>query len=244
MKNFILIFSVVILSANSVNAQWWSNSTKVTGNKDVKQQTRTVDNYDRVAVTGMMDVQLVAGKEGKIDLEAESNLLEYLETEVSNGQLKISVRKGVNLEPSRNYPIKITVPFEDLDAVTLTGSGHIKNSDVIRAENFKLTVTGSGNMNLNLEVEDLEGTVTGSGDVKLKGRARTLDCTVTGSGDFLAYDLKTEMVKASVTGSGDIEVSVESELAARISGSGDIKYRGNPDKQNFKTSGSGSVSKS
>jgi hypothetical protein len=40
-----------------------------------------------------------------------------------------------------------------------------------------------------------------------------------------------------------MEVSVENELNAKISGSGDIKYRGNPDKQNFKTSGSGSVSK-
>lgn len=243
MKNLIFIFSVVLLSANSANAQWWNNSQKVTGNKDVQQQTRTVNSYDRVAVTGMMEVQLIAGKEGRIDLEAESNLMEYIETEVSNGQLKIAVQKGYNLEPSRNYPIKITVPFEDLDAVTLTGSGHIKNSDLIRARSFKVTVTGSGNMNLNLDVEELEGTVTGSGDVKLRGRAQTLNCTVTGSGDFLAYDLQTEKVKASVTGSGDIEVSVENELAARVSGSGDIKYKGNPDKQNFKTSGSGSVSK-
>lgn len=243
MKKLILLFSLLLISVTSVQAQWWNSAKKVTGNKEVVNQARTVPNYDRIAVTGMMDVQLVGGKEGKIDLEGESNLLEHIETEVSNGTLKISVEKGINLQPSRNYPIKIVVPFEDLDAVTLTGSGHIRGSDVISARNFKVTVTGSGNMNLNLDVEELKGTITGSGDVKLKGKARHLDCTVTGSGDFLAYDLRTQTTNASVTGSGDIEVSVENDLQARVSGSGDIRYKGNPEKQNFKTSGSGSVSK-
>ncbi|MCM4161202.1 DUF2807 domain-containing protein [Antarcticibacterium flavum] len=242
MRKLVFLFSL-LLSITSAQAQWWNSSKKITGNKEVVNQSRTVQDYDRINVTGMMDVQLVAGKEGKIDLEGESNLLEYIETEVSGGTLKISVEKGINLQPSRNYPIKIVVPFEDLDAVTLTGSGHIRGSDVISARSFKVSVTGSGNMNLDLDVEDLKGTVTGSGDVKLKGKARHLDCTVTGSGDFLAYDLRTQTTNASVTGSGDIEISVEDELQAKVSGSGDIRYKGNPQKQNFKTSGSGTVAK-
>ncbi|HSI70550.1 MAG TPA: head GIN domain-containing protein [Gillisia sp.] len=243
MKKSILLFAILIISVTSAQAQWWNSSKKVTGNKEVVNQSRTVDNYDRITVTGMMDVQLVSGKEGKIDLEGESNLLEHIETEVSGGTLKISVEKGINLQPTRNYPIKIVVPFEDLDAVSLTGSGHIRGNDVIRAREFKVSVTGSGNMNLNLEVEELKGSVTGSGDVKLRGKARHLDCTVTGSGDFMAYDLRTQTTNASVTGSGDIEISVEDELEAKVSGSGDIRYKGDPKKQNFKTSGSGSVSK-
>lgn len=243
MKKIVLVFSLLLLSITSAQAQWWNSSKKITGNKEVVNQSRTVPDYDRINVTGMMDVQLVAGKEGKIDLEGESNLLEYIETEVSGGTLKISVEKGINLQPSRNYPIKIVVPFEDLDGVALTGSGHIRGNEVISAGNFKVSVTGSGNMNLNLDVEELKGTVTGSGDVKLNGKARHLDCTVTGSGDFLAYDLRTQTTNATVTGSGDIEVSVENELQARVSGSGDIRYKGNPEKQNFKTTGSGSVAK-
>lgn len=243
MRKLVLAFSLLLISITSAQAQWWNSSKKITGNKEVVSQSRSVPGYDRINVTGMMDVQLVAGKEGKIDLEGESNLLEYIETEVSGGTLKISVERGVNLQPSRNYPIKIVVPFEDLDAVTLTGSGHIRGNDVIKARDFKVSVTGSGNMNLNLDVEELKGTVTGSGDVKLKGNARHLDCTVTGSGDFLAYDLRTQTTNATVTGSGDIEVSVENDLQARVSGSGDIRYKGNPEKQNFKTSGSGTVAK-
>lgn len=188
-----------------------------------------------------MEVELVAGTEGRIELQAESNLMEYLETEVSGGHLKISVKRGVNLRPTA--PIRIIVPFKDLDAVTLTGSGGLRSRDVISAREFKVSVTGSGNMNLNVKTQNLKGSVTGSGDIQLNGTAENFECSVTGSGDFLAYDLKAESVEASVTGSGDVEVSVKDELHARVSGSGDVTYRGNPEKQNFKTSGSGSVSK-
>lgn len=243
MKKIILSAIVLLFTATTVNAQWWNSSEKITGNKEVVKQTRTVSNYDRISVTGMMEVQLLAGKEGKIDLEAESNLMEYIETEVSSGHLKISVKKGVNLQPSKNYPIKLVVPFEDLDALTLTGSGHIRNSDVIKSRDFKVNVTGSGNMNLHLVSETLSGSLTGSGDIKLRGNTREFKCTVTGSGDFLAYDLKADKVDANVTGSGDIQINVVNELNARVSGSGDINYKGNPEKQNFRTSGSGSISK-
>ncbi|MBK5193674.1 MAG: DUF2807 domain-containing protein [Flavobacteriaceae bacterium] len=243
MKNAILFFSILLFSANTLNAQWWSNSKKVAGNKEVTNQTRSVGNYDQISVTGMMEVQLIAGSEGKIDIEAEGNLMEFIETEVTNGHLRISIQKGVAIDPSKNYPIRIVVPFETLGALTLTGSGHISNSDAIRARDFKINVTGSGNMNLNLITENLESTITGSGDLKLKGTSREFKCKITGSGDVFAYDLKAVKVDASVTGSGDMEVSVENELEAKVSGSGDIKYRGNPDKQNFKTSGSGTVSK-
>jgi len=242
MKNAILFLSILLFSANTANAQWWSTSKKITGNKEVTNQTRSVINFDQISVTGMMEVQLIQGSEGKIDIEAESNLMEFIETEVNNGHLRISIQKGINIEPSKNYPIRIVVPFETLGALTLTGSGHIRNSEVIKARDFKINVTGSGNMNLNLLTENLESIITGSGDLKLKGTTREFKCKVTGSGDVFAYDLKAVKVDASITGSGDVEVSVENELDAKISGSGDIKYRGNPDKQNFKTSGSGTVS--
>tara|TARA_B100001059_G_C17694661_1_gene506843 strand:+ start:617 stop:748 length:132 start_codon:yes stop_codon:yes gene_type:complete len=41
---------------------------------------------------------LKKGEEGKISIEGEENLLEYIVTEVSRGILKIQVEKGINLK--------------------------------------------------------------------------------------------------------------------------------------------------
>ena len=111
-----------------------------------------------------------------------------------------------------------TSNFRDLEEVSLTGSGDIKGNDVIKAESFETSLTGSGNMNLNLNVRNLEGSITGSGDMDLKGSADKFICKVTGSGDFNAGDLKANEVEAVVSGSGDIEVTALSELTARVSG--------------------------
>ena len=52
----------------------------------------------------------------------------------------------------------------------------------------------------------------------------------------------TNDLTVKVAGSGDIEVVSNKSLYARVSGSGDIEYKGNPDKEDTKVSGSGTIS--
>ncbi len=239
MKKSILFLAAFLLALTSANAQWWK-SEKVKGNGEMVTKNRSTGSYEGVQLVGSMDVVLVAGSEGNIKVEAESNLQEYIVTEVKGGTLKISTKEGVNLRPSKD--IKITVPFESIEEVSLTGSGDVWNEDVIKSKQFQMSVTGSGDIKLNLDVDQLEGRITGSGDITLKGKARNFDCRITGSGDFKAFDLKSENVETRISGSGDVQVYATKSLEATISGSGDVKYKGNPEKQDFKTSGSGSVS--
>ena len=238
MKKSFLLVAVCIMFLQSAFAQWCNE--KIRGNGDMVTKTRSVGDYDGIRLVGSMNVELVSGSEGKITVNAESNLQEYIVTEVKNGMLKISTEKGYNLSPKND--ILITVPVESISEISVTGSGDIWNKDKLKASEMKVQVTGSGDLVLDLEVEDLEGTVTGSGDIELKGRSQNFECTVTGSGDFNAYGLQAENVEARVSGSGDIMVYAARSLKASVSGSGDITYKGNPEKQDFKTHGSGSVS--
>ena len=111
-------------------------SKNVEGNGQMTTATRTTTGYDKVDLTGAMDVELVKGTEGRLRIEAEENLIPHITTEVKNGELVISVEKGFNLQPSRNNPIKVTVPFESLDGVYLTGSGDIYTSDMIKSASY------------------------------------------------------------------------------------------------------------
>lgn len=239
MKKSFLILAASLLAITTINAQSW-NKERVKGNGEMVTKNRSTGSYEGVQLVGSMDVVLVAGSEGNLQVEAESNLQEYIVTEVKNGTLKISTKENVNLRPTKD--IKITVPIESIDHVSLTGSGDIWSTDVIKGKEFKVSVTGSGDMKLNLDVQDLEGKITGSGDISLEGKAKDFDCKITGSGDFKAYELKAENVEARVSGSGDVQVYASKSLDATVAGSGDITYKGNPEKQDFKTSGSGSVS--
>ncbi|TRO63285.1 head GIN domain-containing protein [Christiangramia sabulilitoris] len=239
MKNFFFLISICLLSVSCINAQW-GNGERVKGNGEMSTDIRTTDSYDEIKLVGSMNVQLVAGNEGKIKVEAESNLQEFIITEVKGGSLKIYTAEGYNLSPREE--ILITVPFKDLNAISVTGSGDIWTRDKITGSDLQVQVTGSGNMKLELDVNQLDGKITGSGDIQLKGNSNKFECTVTGSGDFDAYDLQAEDVDAKVSGSGDIMIYAKNSLKASVFGSGDIVYKGDPEKQDFNSSGSGGVS--
>jgi hypothetical protein len=243
MKTFLTTLFLGLFCITTTQAQWWKGTKKVDGNGNMVTKTRTVSDYNSVALTGSMDVVLVKGQEGNLKVEAEENLQQHIITEVSGGRLNIKVEKGYSLNPSRNQDIIITVPFTDIEEVSLTGSGDIRSTDVIRAENFAIDITGSGDVKLPLEARNTSANITGSGDIDLSGSSTDFDCKVTGSGDISAFDFQCENVKAMVTGSGDIQVHASESLRASTPGSGDIEYRGNPKKEDFRTMGSGSISK-
>ncbi len=233
--------SFIVLVSSQIHAQWWGNSTK--GNGEVKKETREVGEYDGVSVAGFFEVTLTAGTEGKIVIEGESNLLNYIETEVEKGILKIRVEKNQNLKTSWGNDIKITVPFRNIELVSLSGSGEILTTDVIKSKDFEVAVSGSGDVTLIVESNFTKSKVTGSGDLILKGNTGDHESIVTGSGDIDAARFRANNVDAKVTGSGDIKIYCSKRLKARVTGSGGIEYLGNPDKQETKVSGSGDITK-
>ena len=213
---------------------------KVKGNGKTINKTRNVGSFDGVGVSGSFDVILVAGNEGKLDLSVEENLEQYLITEVKDGNLKIKWKKGVNIRTTRSTII--TVHFKNISSLAMSGSGDITSKDRIKGKSLDMAVAGSGDIKLEMDVQTAKSAISGSGDIELSGRAIEFEAAVSGSGDIEAYDLKTEKSELKIAGSGSIGISVEKEIVARVSGSGDIKYKGTPRIEDIKVSGSGSVS--
>lgn len=238
MKKSVLV-ALVLCTTLGLQAQW---GKKIKGNGNFTTVERSVGEYDHVAMAGWFDMDIVAGKEGKITLEGESNLLEYIKTEVKDGKLVVKVKKGVNLKPSDwNKGIQITVPVQEIGGVTMSGSGDIVGRTTLKTDDFTTTMSGSGDITLDVDADEVKATLAGSGDINLSGNTKDFTATISGSGDIKAYELKAAYVTAQVSGSADIRVYASEMLTARVSGSGDVRYKGNPTKVDSKVSGSGDV---
>lgn len=235
-----LLVLTFVLAITTTHAQFWGSKT-IKGNGNVTTISRTTSDYEGVRCAGSLDFKLVEGTEGKITITGESNLLEYIITEVKNGSLIVKIEDGKSLKQSNNKTILVTIPYKDIESVSLSGSGDVWNDGTINASSFSASVAGSGDVILNINSTNTNASVSGSGDLTLKGRTTNLKASVAGSGDFSGYGLTTVNVDASVAGSGDIEVNCTGELKARVAGSGDIEYRGKPTKEDTKVVGSGSI---
>ena len=238
-KLSVLLFTGLITL--SCSAQWGKT---IKGNGNNVTLERSTGDYEGIAVSGWFDVDLVSGNEGDITLQGDENLLEYIITEVKDGKLVIKTEKGVNLKSSSwKSEIRITVPVESISSVSMSGSGDIVGKTKIKSDKFSTAMSGSGDITLDIESNSLSASMSGSGDITLSGTTKDFDATISGSGDIEAYNLEADNVSATVSGSADIQVTAKKSIKARVSGSGDISYRGNPEKVDTKTSGSGDISK-
>lgn len=129
----------------------------------------------------------------------------------------------------------------DLDA-DVSGSGRIEVKGKCR--DIQSKVSGSGRVKLDVTVaERADFGVSGSGKIQASGSAKEVKVGVSGSGEILGANLVVDLCEIRISGSGDVEINVNKELDATISGSGTVSYKGNPAHVNSHSSGSGKVRK-
>lgn len=212
----------------------------VQGSGEVTSENRPVSPFENVTSAGSMDVVVTQGSTQSIRVEAEENIIPLIKTEIANGTLTISTKKGSCFSTTKGVTVYVTMPT--VKRLVVDGSGDFSGATKIVSSGLDLEINGSGDMNLNVE-GPVNTSIDGSGDVVLAGKAPKLAISVNGSGDVHADKLVTESASVDVDGSGDCILNVTRELTVSVNGSGDVTYRGNPPSVHTSIHGSGDVQK-
>ncbi|HEX6225263.1 MAG TPA: head GIN domain-containing protein [Chryseolinea sp.] len=157
------------------------------------------------------------------------------------GETKI-VTDDISLNVSGSGSMKVEVEASGDMESDVSGSGDIELDG--KCKNFNSDVSGSGKVMMSLIASgNAEFGVSGSGKIEASGSASRVRTSISGSGKVLAGNLETNSCEVRITGSGDVEINVKNELDANITGSGSVRYKGNPSKVNSHSAGSGHVRK-
>ena len=241
-KTFSIAFVLLFTFTSCVKEIHYQNGgKKIKGNKEITIENREISaDFNKIKKSGFTNLILEEGKQnGKIELEGESNLLEYIETKVKGSTLYIGTKKNISIKAHQNIVLKL--PVENLIALASAGSGDISTTGKLHAKKFSINQAGSSDLNLDLETDLLKINMAGSGDIKLSGKSKNLEVSKTGSGDLFAFNFLVENAKINSTGSGDAEIYVEDKLSISKTGSGDIFYKGNVEDVKTSSTGSGKV---
>lgn len=192
----------------------------VTGSGNVKTESRNVSGFQAVSLSGVGNLTIDENGTESLTVEAEDNLLPYIQTEVQGNRLVIGSKDNTSLNPTK--PINYRLTVKDLNSIDLSGAGKITGADI---NTPKLTVN-----------------VSGAGDITLTGKADSQEINLSGAGNYHGDNLMSKDVKITTSGAGSAVVQVSDTLDATVSGAGSVRYIGDPQvKQNV--SGAGSVSK-
>lgn len=220
----------------------------VSGSLDVTYTQQSgkpkVEIYTSDNIVDLLDIYV---KNGKLNLGFKKNV------KVSYNKLEIRVTSedlnAVNVAGSGDFKFTNGLKTDQLK-MNVAGSGDITASNIqcsqvftanvagsgdieckqLKAADMDISVAGSGDLKIeNALVTSANASVAGSGTVKISGNADKANYSVAGSGDLYANDFKVQNISAIVAGSGDIKCHAVEHLKARVSGSGTIGYKGDPE---------------
>ena len=230
------IIALVFLALLLINC---SKNQVVVGSNNIITQEKQLSAYDRIEVLGSYDVIFTDGEVGKIKIKAPDNILPLIQTEVSDGLLKIGAEKNRH---KVKEPIIIYVPVDSrLKQVDIKGSADIYSEKNLETKALNVDIYGSGDVRLQVEASSLALKIDGSGDIRVGGKTDNLSININGSGDVEVPNLKAEKAAISISGSGDVSAYVTEDVDISIAGSGDVIIKGNPKKIKQKINGSGRV---
>ncbi len=116
----IAIFIILLLASNA-NGQ--GSSKKIKGNGNIITKTIQTKAYENITTRSIMDILLVKGKEGQIEIKAEENIIPYITIESDGSTLDIAFKKGSYSIDCKG--IIITIPFEEIKNIKGIGPGSI-----------------------------------------------------------------------------------------------------------------------
>ena len=195
---------------------------RLTANSDRITETRSLDEFTSLRVSGANRVKVSYGNEYTVLLKGSSNLIPYFETKLDGKILNLSY-KNANVNRD-DIEIFVTMPL--IKGASLSGSGGLEiNGSFASVNEFDLSISGSGDASVNQEC-----------------LINKMNVKISGSGKAFLQKAIAKEANIDVSGSGDIHLQVTDYLKARISGSGEVYYKGNP-QLDSKISGSGKLIK-
>jgi len=200
-------------------------------------QGRSVPSFNKVKSAGDFEVHITKGDDFEVLINAEENIIHYIETSVSGNTLLIDIPGWHNVK--HQLPMKVFITLPNLEGIKQSGSGNI-TTGYFTSDEFELFNSGSGSISTSVDADFVSASISGSGWIKISGDANETDLSISGSGKIDSYDLLVNNCNAFISGSGYVKVNAVKSIIAKISGSGNVYYIGNPTIQTV-ISGSGKV---
>jgi hypothetical protein len=232
---------LALISASTLSSCFLVEGKRVRGDGNIATDERSVGAFDGVESLGSFDIVISPGQTNSLTIEADENLMEFIETDVRDGILSIRTRNRHSIRPSRTITCKVVAPTFRL--VRISGSGNVKsNGHITSNEAMEISTSGSGSIDLRVTAPSINADISGSGDITLAGEAAAMASSIAGSGDLRAGELKTRQATVRISGSGNTSIHADESLDVSIAGSGEVNYSGNA-KVTSHVAGSGSINK-
>jgi hypothetical protein len=216
---FILTLTIGLIFSAGCGSIEINKVTGIKGSGTSKTEQRNVTGFKEIEAGGAVNLEVDAGNEFSVSVEADDNLLQYIKTEVSGNTLKIYSEGKIS--PTAKLNIKISMP--SLEGLDVSGASEAKI--------------------VNARADSLELKASGASEVNIVGETNELTAEASGASEINAENLRTESAVVNASGASSAIVSAADNLEVEASGASKIYYTGEPKNIKQNASGASSINK-
>ena len=180
-------------------------------------EVRDLAGFKGVDVGGIFQVEILAGNDFEVAIDADENLLQFIKTDVEGGVLRISTSERLKSD----NPIRVRISAPDIESLDASGA-------------CKVSLTGVKNSALNVDT-------SGASKITLSGETQAFTVDVSGASGVEAESLKAENATVDASGASKVSLFVSNRLISEASGASKIVYLGNPASVQKNSSGASKI---
>jgi hypothetical protein len=192
------IVIAALLFATIVTQSCTKEFSQIEGIGTITTETLTLQEFSGIAMEGADNVIISYGPEQKVEVTGHSNIINRIQTEVTNGIWYMELERGNYGRYELTY--KITLP--SIEKIHYEGSGNVMVSGPMEVETLELSLMGSCNFSgFSLRSQSCQVDITGTGNCEITA-GKTLDVSIDGSGNV--YYKGAPSIKNHISGSGSV----------------------------------------
>lgn len=195
-----------------------------TGSGNIISETRPTGNFNGITVGGGFEVQVKIGPVTSVVVEADDNIMKYIEISTSGTTLKIRTE---DLHNYSDVHMKVYVTTPSLKTIKASASAEVVVQDVITGSD-KLTFNASSGASIKTEVDvpEVEADASSGASVTLNGKTKIYSSEASSGAEIRSWDLLSENTKVSVSSGASARVHASVSLNATASSGASVTYHG------------------
>ena len=164
------IIHLFLICVTLSSAGYSQNTEVIRGNRNVTIKQTYVDDFQRLELSGSINVELVYNSKPSVEIEADNNLHEVIEFDVENGTLSFNITKRITSKRA----LKITVNYGGaLEEISVSNSAEVRSLTSMELNNTSLKVADNSRAYLNIKAKAFEFKSSGKSKTRLNLSAET-----------------------------------------------------------------------
>ena len=235
-KCIVIMITILLLASCKTN---WDFGDGVKGSGNVTTQTRTAtDIFSKIKVQQGIIVEVTQADNQNIEVKADDNLQNLIETKIANGVLTVSSKESYN---TNSTPV-VKVSLKIIESLTASSGSSINSMAMLSSTNLDITTSSGSSIRVDVQADNLSLDASSGSTIETIGKALKLETSASSGSSIDAKKLLANDVFAQASSGSTTNVSPIVSLDAKSSSGASIGYQKSPKSLKVSESSGGSIS--